>query len=94
VQVSDDGGSRVYASRGGSWRLHWLKDGAIPPPGSSGDTVLAERPLPETVLTAYRRRRVYWLDLGSKSRSEGGSPLTEELALFLGRYGIRLRRDG
>jgi hypothetical protein len=56
--------------------------------------VLAERPLPETVLTAYRRRRVYWLDLGSKSRSEGGSPLTEELALFLGRYGIRLRRDG
>jgi len=32
--------------------------------------------------------------LGSKTRSEGGSPLTEELALFLGRYGIRLRRDG
>ena len=94
VQLSDDGGSRVYGYRGGSWRLHWLKDGVTPPPGSSGDTVLAERPLPETVLTAYRRRGVYWLDLGSKTRSEGGSPLTEELALFLGRYGIRLKRDG
>jgi acetyltransferase-like isoleucine patch superfamily enzyme len=95
VQLADDGGSRVYTYRGESWRLHWLKEGATPPPtGSRGDTVLAERPLPETVLTAYRRRGVYWLDLGSKTRSEGGSPLTEELALFLGRYGIRLKRDG
>jgi acetyltransferase-like isoleucine patch superfamily enzyme len=94
VQLADDGGSRVYTYRGGSWRLHWLKDSAIPPTGSRGDTVLAERPLPETVLSAYRRHGVYWLDLGSKTRSERGSPLTEELALFLGRYGIRLRRDG
>ena len=94
VQMTDDGLSRVYAYRGGTWRLHWLRDGATPPAGASGDTVLAERPLPEAVLSAYRKRRVYWLDLGSKTRSEGGSPLTEELALFLGRYGIRLRRDG
>lgn len=94
VQLTDDGGSRVYAYRGGQWRLHWLRSSATPPPGQSGDTVLAERPLPETVLGAYRKQGVYWLDLGSKTRSEGGSPLTEELALFLGRYGIRLKRDG
>jgi hypothetical protein len=36
---------------------------------------------------------VHWLDLGSKTRSRDGSPLTEELALYLGRYGVRLARD-
>jgi hypothetical protein len=36
---------------------------------------------------------VHWLDLAGHSRSSGGSPLTEELAEFLGRYGIRLVRD-
>jgi hypothetical protein len=36
---------------------------------------------------------VHWLDLGGKTRSLAGSPLTEELAGFLGRYGIRLARD-
>ena len=94
VRMADDGVARVYSYRGGQWRLHWLRDGTTPPPGTRGDTVLAERPLPDTVLAAYRRRDVYWLDLGAKTRSEGGSPLTEELALFLGRYGIRLKRDG
>jgi hypothetical protein len=36
---------------------------------------------------------VHWIDLGAKARSREGSPLTEELVLFLGRYGIRLVRD-
>ena len=40
-----------------------------------------------------RKRGVFWLDLRGKSRSATGSPLTEELAGFLGRYGIRLPRD-
>jgi hypothetical protein len=94
VQMSDDGAARIYRHRGGQWRLYWLREGATPPPGASGDTVLAERPLPEPVRAGYRSRNVYWLDLGAKTRSEDGSPLTEELALFLGRYGIRLQRDG
>jgi acetyltransferase-like isoleucine patch superfamily enzyme len=92
VQMSDDGAARIYSHRGGQWRLYWLREGAAPPAGASGDTVLAERPLPEPVRAGYRSRNVYWLDLGAKTRSEDGSPLTEELALFLGRYGIRLQR--
>src|ERR1051325_1546899 len=87
VQLTDDGVSRVYVYRGARWRLHWLRDTAPPPAVASGDTVLAERPLPEAVLSAYRKDKVYWLDLGSKTRSEGGTPLTEELALFLGERG-------
>jgi hypothetical protein len=41
-----------------------------------------------------RSRGVHWLDLNGRSRSRAGSALTEELAQFLGRYGIRLVRDG
>ena len=37
-------------------------------------------------LTAFYSARSGW-------RSREGSPLTEELALFLGRYGVRLARD-
>jgi hypothetical protein len=55
--------------------------------------VLAESALPEAVREQFRARGVHWLDLGSKTRSRDGSPLTEELALYLGRYGIRLARD-
>ncbi len=58
-----------------------------------GDTVLAEAALSRETLATFRNRRVYWLDLGSKTRSRDGSPLTEEVALFLGRYGVRLVRD-
>jgi hypothetical protein len=37
---------------------------------------------------------VHWLDLAGRTRSVGGSPLTEELAVFIARYGMRLPRDG
>lgn len=60
----------------------------------AGDTVLSETALPAATLATFRARRVHWLDLAGRSRSAGGSVLTEELALFLGRYGIRLPRDG
>ena len=59
-------------------------------------TALLERQMRFTALATiatFRNRRVYWLDLGSKTRSRDGSPLTEEVALFLGRYGVRLVRD-
>jgi hypothetical protein len=55
--------------------------------------VLTEVVLTSAELSDYRARGVYWLDLEGRSRSLGGSLLTEELAQFLGRYGIRLARD-
>jgi hypothetical protein len=55
--------------------------------------VFAERALTPDELVLLRSRRVHWLDLSGRTRSRGGSALTEELALFLGRYGIRLPRD-
>jgi acetyltransferase-like isoleucine patch superfamily enzyme len=85
---------RFYERSGKVWRLHWLRtgDGSDANP-SRGDTVLSESPLSAGVRAAFKRGGVYWLDLGGKSRSEGGSPLTEELATFLARYGIRLPRE-
>ena len=94
VSVSDDGAARIYTYRGRAWRLLWRRAEAEPPRGARGDTVLSERTLPAAALADYRAGGVSWLDLGAKTRSEAGSPLAEELALFLGRYGIRLRRDG
>lgn len=93
VTVREDGSARSYARSGKSWRLIWLQGGAGAPEPARGDTVLAEREPPDGLLDAYRERGVHWLDLGGKTRSRGGSSLTEELALFLARYGIRLVRD-
>ncbi|OLC07422.1 MAG: hypothetical protein AUH42_03620 [Gemmatimonadetes bacterium 13_1_40CM_70_11] len=93
VTVATDGSVRAYSLRGRAWRLHWVRDGDGGSAPAAGDTVLAERPMSEEVLTRYRAAGVHWLDLGAKRRSRDGSPLTEELALFLGRYGIRLERD-
>ena len=57
-----------------------------------GDTVLSEAALSDDVRRELQLKGVYWLDLAGKTRSTTGSPLTEELAAFLGRYGIRLPR--
>ena len=93
VTMSEAGAARVYRYRGRSSRLHWRRGDAPPPAAARGETVLSDRALPETAVAEYRARGVYWLDLGAKTRSENGARLTEELALFLGRYGIRLVRD-
>jgi hypothetical protein len=58
-----------------------------------GDCVLAETAVAESVRQRLRARGIDWLDLGSKTRSPDGSALTEELALYLGRYGVRLARE-
>jgi acetyltransferase-like isoleucine patch superfamily enzyme len=92
VTVTAEGSVRSYELGGRAWRLHWVRDGDGLS-AAAGDTVLAERPLSRETLDRYRDVGVYWLDLGAKRRSRDGSPLTEELALFLGRYGIRLVRD-
>ncbi len=90
VRITREGEATIYARDNVSDRL-WRASG---PSAEAGDTVLAEAALSADTLTTLRARRVHWLDLAGRSRSADGSALTEELALFLGRYGIRLPRDG
>ncbi len=95
VTARVEGPRRSYARRGRAWRLVWLRDATdwrAAAPGR-GETVLSETPLDASAVAAFRAQGVHWLDLGGRTRSGGGSPLTEELAAFLGRYGIRLARD-
>jgi hypothetical protein len=75
------------------WRLLWVRGKAAISSPARGDTVLSETALSTESRVDFTKRGVSWLDLGGRTRSEGGSPLTEELALFLGRYGIRLARE-
>ncbi len=93
VTVSSDGTTKTYTYRGRAWRLHRVSRDGGWPTVARGDTVLASVAVPDAALREYRTRGVHWLDLAAKTRSRDGSPLTEELALFLGRYGIRLVRD-
>src|SRR6266496_1082307 len=93
VIIRSDGNGKLYTYRGRAWRLHWVAPDGPWPKAARGDTVLASVAVPDAALREYRTRGVHWLDLAAKTRSRDGSPLTEELALFLGRYGIRLVRD-
>jgi acetyltransferase-like isoleucine patch superfamily enzyme len=82
----------TYAIGGRRWRIHHYDPGQRPADIAAGDTVLTLTPLEPARLDQLRAKGVFWLDLGGRTRSREGSPLTEELALFLGRYGIRLAR--
>jgi acetyltransferase-like isoleucine patch superfamily enzyme len=94
VTVAERGGLRTYVRGGREWRLWWRRSSDQPAPVlRASDTVLSEVALSDGERAAYRKARVHWLDLAGRHRSRGGSPLTEELVLFLGRYGIRLPRD-
>ncbi len=94
-RVEDTTGERHYVRDGKRWRLIWRRAGtASEPDARRGDTVLSEVALTDAERARYRHAGVYWLDLAGRTRSPTGSPLTEELAQFLGRYGIRLPRDG
>jgi acetyltransferase-like isoleucine patch superfamily enzyme len=94
VTISEAPPWRMYTRGWKTWRLLWLRSGdgrdAAP---ERGDTVLSEQPLAAAALERCRAGRAHWLDLGARTRSVGGSPLTEELASFIARYGIRLARD-
>src|SRR5690349_14030243 len=94
VKVESGGPLRAYHYGRRTWRLLWLHAGVrMDGLGAArGDTVFSETALAPDVLSDFAKRGVYWLDLGGKTRSEGGSRLTEELALFIGRYGVRLAR--
>src|SRR5579872_741627 len=96
VTVAETAPFRTYSRNGKMWRLLWVHaddSPSVPSLTGEGDTVLSERALEPATRQELRRRGVYWLDLAGRTRSPDGSPLTEELALFLGRYGIRLARD-
>jgi len=93
--VTEEPPFRRYRVGRKTGRLLWVRR-ATPLPDSAlrhGDCVLAESALPASVRHTLGARGVYWLDLEGKSRSREGSPLTEELALYLGRYGVRLARE-
>jgi len=94
VAISERAPFRLYTRRGKTWRLLWLGTTWPPPVAPErGDTVLSEAALAAEALAGLRERGVHWLDLGGRTRSREGSPLTEELALYVGRYGVRLTRD-
>jgi acetyltransferase-like isoleucine patch superfamily enzyme len=92
VAIARRDGITTYQSRRGSHRLFRV-NGSVPTALTRGDTILAEAPLSDADRAALRSQGVHWLDLAGRTRSAEGSPLTEELAAFLGRYGIRLPRD-
>jgi acetyltransferase-like isoleucine patch superfamily enzyme len=95
IKLEVRGQMRSYTmEEGGCWRLIWRRTTGDAIATARGDTLLTEVALTENELATLRTDGVYWLDLAGRTRSVGGSPLTEELAAFLGRYGIRLRRDG
>lgn len=90
----DPGAPRTYHRDRRSYRLHWRRPGAPLGHVSAGETLLSEEALQPAECTILRKAGAHWLDLAGRTRSQGGSPLTEELAGFIGRYGIRLPRDG
>jgi len=93
--ITEEPPFRRYQVGRTSGRLLWLRRGAALPESElrRHDCILAEAALPEQVRAALRGRGVDWLDLEGKTRSRDGGALTEELALYLGRYGVRLARE-
>lgn len=93
VKIGREGLLRRYERDGRVFRLMW-EHNTVPNTAVVGraDTVLSETRIGQTERERYRDRGVHWLDLEAKERSDDGSPLTEELAQFVGRYGIRMAR--
>jgi len=94
-EITDEPPFRRYRVGRARGRLLWLR-GPTPLPENAlqrGDCLLAETALSAPTRQQLRARRVDWLDLGGRTRSPDGSALTEELALYLGRYGVRLARE-
>lgn len=96
VTVDVRGAVRRYTlAGGGSWQMIWRRnEGDAIAGAAGGDTVLTEVALSEAERAELRAIGGHWLDLAGRTRSAGGSPLTEEIATFIARYGIRLARDG
>lgn len=94
ARVTRDAAGTVYEFARRRGRLvRRRRDDPLPGNLTSGDTLLSEASLSEPEREHLRSHGVRWVDLARKTRSEHGSPLTEELILFLGRYGIRPARE-
>ncbi|MGQ0721638.1 MAG: acyltransferase [Candidatus Eiseniibacteriota bacterium] len=91
VQVQTEGSVVTFARSGRTHRLHVGHDRDAIAGAVRGDTVLADIANVD-VTSDLTQQGIDWLDLRARARSENGGPLTEELAAFLGRYGIRLAR--
>jgi acetyltransferase-like isoleucine patch superfamily enzyme len=96
--VSADGvvvdGQGEYKRGESRYHLVWLTEGdALPPKLDAATVILSEGRLLAEDVSRLRSGGASWLDLGGRTRSRSGNPLCEELALFLSRYGIRLKRD-
>jgi acetyltransferase-like isoleucine patch superfamily enzyme len=83
---------RTFQTQDGAWRLFTRRAPGALPVMAPGDTILTDAELSSIERLDLIRRGIFWLDLRGKTRSDRGSPLTEELASFLTRYGIRLPR--
>src|SRR5205823_452815 len=92
TRIDVSGAERLYRRNGRRWRLVWRRSTGEGPSLQRDDTLLTDVALDDSELASLVQRGVHWLDLGGRTRSENGSALTEELASFLGRYGIRLAR--
>jgi hypothetical protein len=92
TRIDLDGAARTYLRNGRRWRLVWRRPDGQDAALRVDDTLVTEVVLDANEQQSLTERGVHWLDLAGRSRSENGSALTEELASFLGRYGIRLPR--
>lgn len=92
TRIDRSGSERIYRRDGRRWKLVWRRADSAGPRLERDDTLLTEVELGEAEMMSLAGQRIHWLDLHGRTRSETGSDLTEELASFLGRYGIRLAR--
>ncbi len=94
ARVAHDGHVAVYEYARRRWRLVRRRRGEPLDTGLGvGDTVLSESAISPDERDRLRAGGIRWVDLARKTRSAEGSPLTEELIPFLGRYGIRPERE-
>jgi hypothetical protein len=61
-------------------------------PSGAIDVVLSLHRIPDPLRSALSRRRVTWLDLEAKERSDSGNDLGEEVVQHLRRHGVRFFR--
>ena len=89
----------VRTTKWAGWRRravrHWLRVFTAPlieEPAGAADVVLSLHRIPDRVRSALSRKRVMWLDLEAKERSDSGTELGEETAQHLRRHGVRFFR--
>ena len=88
-----NGQGEYRRGRAAYWLYRRGPDDPLPAELTRETVVLSEARLSERDLATLRGSGASWLDLSGRTRSREGNALCEELALFLSRYGMRLKRD-